>query len=164
MNTHETEAMKIEERVGRLLRDKKLTLSTAESCTGGGIAALLTSVAGSSDYFKGAIVAYRNEVKEELLGVSAGTIEQYNVVSEETVKEMVCGAKRTLRTDCAVATTGIAGPGGGDDERPTGTIWIAASCGDRTVTMKQEGDKGRENNIARAIQTALFMLEKLLRE
>ena len=105
--------MKLEEKVGELLKAKKLSLSTAESCTGGGIAALITSVPGSSEYFNGSIVAYSNEIKMSLLHVSAETLEKHGAVSRETVTEMVKGAMKTLKTDCAVATSGIAGPGGG---------------------------------------------------
>ena len=116
--------MKLEEKVGELLKAKKLSLSTAESCTGGGIAALITSVPGSSEYFNGSIVAYSNEIKMSLLHVSAETLEKHGAVSRETVTEMVKGAMKTLKTDCAVATSGIAGPGGGTSEKPVGTVWI----------------------------------------
>lgn len=113
--------------IGNLLREKNLTVSTAESCTGGSIAAKLTSVPGSSDYFKGGIVAYSNEIKESLLGVSSETLKKQGAVSEETVIEMVKGAMKALKTDCAVSTSGIAGPGGGTKEKPVGTVWIAAA-------------------------------------
>ena len=140
--------MKLEEKVGELLKAKKLSLSTAESCTGGGIAALITSVPGSSEYFNGSIVAYSNEIKMSLLHVSAETLEKHGAVSRETVTEMVKGAMKTLKTDCAVATSGIAGPGGGTPEKP--------------VAMKQEGDEGRKGNVEKAIQNALLLLcEKL---
>ena len=114
--------MKLEEKVGELLKAKKLSLSTAESCTGGGIAALITSVPGSSEYFNGSIVAYSNEIKMSLLHVSAETLEKHGAVSRETVTEMVKGAMKTLKTDCAVATSGIAGPGGGTPEKPVGLV------------------------------------------
>ena len=108
--------MKLEEKIGELLKSKNLSLSTAESCTGGSIAALVTSVPGSSEYFNGGIVAYSNEVKMSLLHVSAETLEKCGAVSRETVIEMVKGAMKALKTDCAVATSGIAGPGGGTAE------------------------------------------------
>ena len=147
--------MKLEEKVGELLKAKKLSLSTAESCTGGGIAALITSVPGSSEYFNGSIVAYSNEIKMFLLHVSAETLEKHGAVSRETVTEMVKG-------DCAVATSGIAGPGGGTPEKPVGTVWIAAAYKNEIVTMKQEGDEGRKGNVEKAIQNALLLLcEKL---
>lgn len=144
--------------------EKGLTVSTAESCTGGGIAARLTSVAGSSAYVRGGVVAYQNDVKVDLLGVDAGTIYKYGVVSEETVVEMAKGAMKSLKTDCSMATTGIAGPGGEEPGKPVGTIWIAAAWGDRIITMKQEGDEGRRKNIERAIQNALKMLSEILKK
>ena len=101
--------------IGELLKKRKLTVSTAESCTGGSIAERLTSIAGSSEYFKGSIVAYSNEVKKDLLYVSSETLEKYGAVSEETGIEMVKGAMKALKTDCAVATSGIAGPGAQKD-------------------------------------------------
>lgn len=155
--------MKPEEEIGMLLKTKKLSLSTAESCTGGGIAALVTSVSGSSEYFNGGIVAYSNEVKMSLLHVSAETLEKYGAVSRETVTEMVKGAMKTLKTDCAVATSGIAGPGGGTLEKPVGTVWIAAAYKNEIVTMKQEGDSGRAGNVQKAIQNALLLLCDKLR-
>ena len=146
--------MKLEEKVGELLKAKKLSLSTAESCTGGGIAALITSVPDSSEYFNGSIVAYSNELKMSL--------EKHGAVSRETVTEMVKGAMKTLKTDCAVATSGIAGPGGGTPEKPVGTVWIAAAYKNEIVAMKQEGDEGRKGNVEKAIQNALLLLcEKL---
>lgn len=153
----------IEEEVGERLRGKGLTLSTAESCTSGGVAARITSVPGSSDYFKGGIVAYANEVKEEVLGVSEKTLAQHGAVSRETVLEMANGAKRVLKTDCAVATSGIAGPGGGSRDKPVGTIWMAAICGDTVVVRKQEGDCGREKNVQKAIENVLSMLLDILK-
>lgn len=150
--------MKLEEIVGELLREKKLSLSTAESCTGGSIAALVTSVPGSSAYFNGGIVAYSNEVKMALLHVSAETLEKYGAVSRETVTEMARGAMKALKTDCAVATSGIAGPGGGSWEKPVGTVWIAAAYKNEIVTFRQEGDDGRAENVQKAVQNALMML------
>ena len=155
--------MKLEERIGELLKSKNLSLSTAESCTGGSIAALVTSVPGSSEYFNGGIVAYSNEVKMSLLHVSAETLEKYGAVSRETVIEMVKGAMKALKTDCAVATSGIAGPGGGTAEKPVGTVWIAAAYQNEIVTFRQEGDDGRGGNVQKAIQNALMMLCECLK-
>ncbi|MDD3037653.1 competence/damage-inducible protein A [Bacteroides sp.] len=149
--------------VGELLKKKKLTVSTAESCTGGSIAARLTSISGSSGYFNGGIVAYSNEVKIGLLYVSSDTLAQYGAVSEETVIEMVKGAMKTLKTDCAVATSGIAGPGGGTPEKPVGTVWIAAGYKNEIRTYKQETNRGRAMNIERAGNNALLMLRDLLK-
>lgn len=155
--------MELEEKIGVLLKAKHLTLSTAESCTGGGIAALITSVPGSSDYFNGGIVAYSNEAKVSLLQVSAETLEKYGAVSRETVTEMVKGAMESLKTDCAVATSGIAGPGGGTPEKPIGTVWIAVAYKNEIAVMKQEGDLGRKGNVQKAIYNALFMLQDSLK-
>ena len=119
---------------------------------------MVTSVPGSSEYFKGGIVAYSNEVKMRLLGVSPETLEKHGAVSRETVIEMVRGAMKTLKTDCAVATSGVAGPGGGTPEKPVGTIWMAVACGDKIVTRKEEGDLGRAGNVQRTIQDALALL------
>ena len=149
--------------IGELLKKRKLTVSTAESCTGGSIAERLTSIAGSSEYFKGSIVAYSNEVKKDLLHVSSETLEKYGAVSEETVIEMVKGAMKALKTDCAVATSGIAGPGGGTPEKPVGTVWIAAGYKNEIRTYKQETNRGRAMNIERAGNNALLMLRDLLK-
>ena len=119
---------------------------------------MVTSVPGSSEYFKGGIVAYSNEVKMRLLGVSPEMLEKHGAVSRETVIEMVRGAMKTLKTDCAVATSGVAGPGGGTPEKPVGTIWMAVACGDKIVTRKEEGDLGRAGNVQRTIQDALALL------
>ena len=150
--------MKLEEEIGKLLIANNLSLSTAESCTGGGVAALITSVPGSSGYFKGGIVAYDNEVKKNLLGVSPETLSAYGAVSRETEIEMAKGALNRLKTDCSIATSGIAGPGGGTLEKPVGTVWIAVAYKNEIVTMKQEGDDGRAGNVEKAIKNALIML------
>lgn len=140
-------------------------LATAESCTGGGIAALLTSVAGSSAYFRGGIVAYQNDVKETLLGVdSEQVIGRYGVVSKQTVEAMAKGVMKLLKADCAIATSGIAGPGGAESGKPVGTIWIAAACRDRVLTRVLQGDNGRLNNVNRAITEALELFNTLMTE
>lgn len=154
--------MTIEEKIGEQLRKRQMTLSTAESCTGGGVAALVTSVPGSSDYFKGGIVAYSNEIKMNLLQVSQETLMKKGAVSRETVIEMAQGVMKSMKTDCAVATSGIAGPGGGTPEKPVGTIWMAAVCGNEIRTRKEEGDLGREENARRAIQDVLLLLSEML--
>lgn len=155
--------MKVEEELGNLLKSKKLSLSTAESCTGGGVAAAITSVAGSSEYFMGGIVAYSNDVKVSLLHVSSETLEEYGAVSRETVMEMAAGAMNTLKTDCAIATSGIAGPGGGSLEKPVGTIWIAVAYKNEIVTVMQTGDNGRAKNVQNAIQNAMDLLIEILK-
>lgn len=155
--------MNWEETVGELLKKRQLTLSTAESCTGGGVAASIVSVPGSSAYFQGGIVAYSNDVKMNLLNVSAATLDAYGAVSEQTVTEMVKGAMKALHSDCAIATSGIAGPGGGTPEKPVGTIWLAVANKNEIKTWKQEGDAGRAENVQKAIQNALSMLCELLK-
>jgi PncC family amidohydrolase len=147
--------------INELFWKEGLTLATAESCTAGNIAAHITSIPGSSHFFKGGIIAYSNEVKTNLLGVNITTIEEHGVVSEEVVIEMAKGVMKTLGTDCAVATSGIAGPGGGTHEKPVGTIWIAAVRKDIVKTLKLEGDEGCNLNVARATQNALQLLRSL---
>lgn len=153
----------IEITIRDLFTEKKLTLSTAESCTGGNVAARITSIPGSSIYFKGSIVAYDNEVKINLLHVSPATLEEHGAVSSETVVEMVKGAMSTLKTDCAIATSGIAGPDGGTVSKPVGTIWIAVAYKKQILTTKLEKNEGRTANIENAVKEALFLLQKLIR-
>ena len=142
-----------------VLRAKGLTLSTAESCTGGAIAAAVTSVPGSSDVFKGAVVAYANEVKRSLLGVSDDTLQSYGAVSEQTVREMVQGVARATDSDCAVATSGVAGPGGGTPDKPVGTVWVAFYVKGRVVTsLLQLSDHGRMANIGATVEKTLSEL------
>lgn len=134
------------------------SLSTAESCTAGNVAAIITAVPGSSHFYKGGIVAYANELKQNILQVKAETLETYGAVSEETVIEMVKGAMRVFNTDFAVATSGIAGPAGGTPEKPVGTIWVAAGCKDKIVTAKLTEDNGRDKNIQSATKKTLQLL------
>ena len=124
-----------------------LTLATAESCTAGNIAAVITAIPGSSHFYKGGIVAYSDEVKINLLGVNPETLERQGAVSEETVIEMVKGAMKSMNSDCAVATSGIAGPTGGTPDKPVGTVWIAVAMREKILTMKASGDEGRNKNI-----------------
>lgn len=126
----------LEEVVGSLLKERSKTMATAESCTGGYIAHLITSVAGSSDYFKGSVVSYDNEVKQSVLGVSKESLTNFGAVSEPVVIQMAEGAKRLLKTDFAVAISGIMGPGGGSEEKPVGTVWIAVASNDTSVAQK----------------------------
>lgn len=144
--------------VGRLLREKGMTVATAESCTGGEIAHLLTSVPGSSNYFKGAIVAYTNEVKINVLGVNPTDIKQKGVVSKPVVLQMAEGVKRVMCTDYAVATSGIAGPTGGSPEKPVGTVWIGVTTPHGSFAHKYIFSFTRERNIAKAASKALELL------
>lgn len=150
----------LEEALGVSLKEKNKTVSTAESCTGGYIAHLLTSISGSSAYFKGSAVAYANEIKETLLGVSHNDIEKEGAVSETVVKQMALGALQKFGTDYAVATSGIAGPDGGTDDKPVGTTWIAIAGKNGVSAEKFHFGEHRGRNIRRAALTALFMLKK----
>ena len=148
----------IETQIGNLLRQHGLKLAVAESCTGGLIGHRITNVPGSSDYFNGGIIAYANEAKCKLLGVSLETLKSYGAVSRETVLEMAAGARRSLNADIAVSVSGIAGPGGGLPNKPVGTTWIglAVQQGLWARTYCFPGD--REQNKAAASEAALAML------
>ncbi|MCF8246014.1 MAG: competence/damage-inducible protein A [Saprospiraceae bacterium] len=150
--------------IGRILKEKNLTLSTAESCTGGYLAHLITSVPGSSVYFMGSVVSYANAVKMNQLGVKEETLREHGAVSEQTVREMVAGANRLLGTDVAVATSGIAGPDGGTPEKPVGTVWLAVGNKERTVTRKLQLGKNRLINIQYSGFYALNLLRLFLLE
>jgi nicotinamide-nucleotide amidase len=146
------------------MADKGLTLSAAESCTGGYISHLITQHAGSSQVFLGGAVTYSNDLKENILGVKNETLYQFGAVSQETVKEMVEGALRQFKSDYAIAVTGIAGPGGGTDEKPVGTVWIAVANANETVTKKFTFGNKRAQNIERSAVAAFFMLITLIKE
>jgi nicotinamide-nucleotide amidase len=144
--------------VGNLLKKHKMTVSTAESCTGGRIAHLITSVPGSSEYFIGSVVAYSNRIKEAELGVKAESLEKYGAVSEAVVREMAEGIRRKFGTDFSISTSGIAGPDGGSDEKPVGTTWIAVATPEKTITQKFLFGEHRGRNIHKAALAALNML------
>jgi len=146
--------------IGRMLLEKGQSLCVAESCTGGYISHLITSVPGSSGWYKGGIIAYSNKIKQHLLGVSAELLEKYGAVSEQVVCEMAEGARRKMKADFSVATSGIAGPTGGTDEKPVGTVWIAVAGPGKTVAEKFVFGDNRERNIIRSSQTALQLLRK----
>lgn len=152
------EDIKLEELVGKLLKDRHCTVATAESCTGGKVASLITSVSGSSEYYKGSVVSYCNEVKADVLGVSRADLEKYGAVSSTVAEQMASGVRRLLKTDYAVATTGIAGPTGGSDEKPVGTVWIAVDTPTKVVSRKYVFGKDRAINIERFAASALSML------
>jgi len=143
---------------GEKLRRLGQTIGTAESCTGGSIAALLTSVAGSSDYFAGSIVAYANSVKQQVLGVSESDLQQYGAVSRQVVEQMANGALRVLGCDWAIATSGIAGPGGGTPDKPVGTVWIAIANKNGVFSKNYRFQTIREQNIQRTVNMALTLL------
>jgi nicotinamide-nucleotide amidase len=152
----------LSEVIGRKLRKNKKTLAVAESCTGGFISHLITSVPGSSDYFNGGITAYSNAIKQNSLSVSRSSLLDFGAVSEQVAREMVRGAKKLFNADYAVATTGIAGPGGGTDEKPVGTIWIAVAGPNEEIARKYIFGDNRERNIIRSSQTALQLLRLLV--
>lgn len=158
------EDITLQETVGRLLKKNKQTLCTAESCTGGYIAHLITSISGSSDYFKGGIVSYANETKQQLLMVDAGTIEKKGAVSEETVVEMLRGALSGTNADYAIATSGIMGPNGGTATKPVGNVWVAVGNGEKVRTHEFHFRFDRQRNIELTANNALNMLRKFIVE
>ena len=158
LNYTEGEEGALEKQFGEILRDKGVTISTAESCTGGYIAHLITSVAGSSAYFKGSVVSYADEVKIKVLGVNPSDIEARGVVSETVVIQMAEGVRKLLGTDYAVSTSGIAGPDGGTPEKPVGTVWIGVATPDKTFARKFVFSFTRERNIAKAAAKALELV------
>jgi len=157
------EDISLSEVVGKLLLQQNKTLSTAESCTGGYLAHLITAVAGSSAYYKGSVISYANEVKQEVLGVQESTLETAGAVSEETVRQMVKGALAVNHTDYAIATSGIMGPGGGSAEKPVGTVWIAVGDRREIVAEKFVLRFDRARNIEITANFALNMLQRFLR-
>jgi nicotinamide-nucleotide amidase len=150
------------EAVSKLLRAKKKTLATAESCTGGYISHLITSLPGSSDIYPGSIISYANEVKQELLGVDKETIKAHGAVSEETVREMASGLLRTIDADYAIAVSGIMGPGGGWSDKPAGTVWIAVGDRKQIEASKFFFRFNRSRNIELTANTALNLLRRFI--
>jgi nicotinamide-nucleotide amidase len=149
---------RMEEIIGVMLREKGETLATAESCTGGYIAHKITEIPGSSDYFLGSVVAYSNEIKRDVLGVSEKDLEDYGAVSEPVIRQMAEGVRRKFGADYALATSGIAGPGGGTPEKPVGTIWIALATPHKTIAKRYQFGEHRIRNINFSFQTAVNML------
>lgn len=152
----------LEEAIGKQLKLKNATIGTAESCTGGTIASLLTRIPGASSYFLGSVVSYSNEVKTQLLSVDSREIEQYGAVSETIVKSMALGLKSLLQVDYAIAVSGIAGPDGGTATKPVGTVWISVSGPIEIITRTYNFGNDRSLNIERASMTALYLLWKML--
>ena len=137
-----------------------MTLASAESCTGGTIAKMITAIPGSSEVFKGTVVSYATSVKEEVLGVRHEDVDKYTVVSQQVAEQMATGVRALLKADYAVATTGVAGPGGGTDDNPVGTVWIAVAGPNGIISKRCNFGKDRGNNIERASITALEMVRK----
>ena len=152
----------IEKVIANLLLDRKKTLATAESCTGGNMAHLLTAMAGSSAYFKGSVVAYSNEVKINVLGVNSNSLEEFGAVSQEVVEQMASSVLKAIGTDYGIATSGIAGPDGGTEEKPVGTVWIAVASKDQVISEKFVFSKERGRNIRMASLAGFNMLRKMI--
>ena len=150
--------------ISQFIWEKGKTLGTAESCTGGRIAEAIILMPGASNYFKGGIVSYTNDVKEKLLGVSHDVLEEKTAVCEDVAVEMVKGARKALDVDYAISATGIAGPAGGTHEMPVGTIWLTCGNADDIVTMKLEEDRGRDLNLENATTQALQLFLNYLTE
>ena len=148
----------VAENLVELLKARGLVCATAESCTGGGVGSAITGVPGSSAVFAGGVISYSNEVKRDVLGVSAEALERYGAVSPQVAEQMADGARRLLKTDLAVSLTGIAGPDGGSDEKPVGLVWFGLStpAGTRTEKAIFRGDRAQVR--AQAVVHALGML------
>lgn len=157
-----TSNLPLEAILGEALKNKHATISTAESCTGGNIAHKITSVSGSSGYFKGSVIAYSNEIKENMLGVNPSAISVFGAVSKEVTEEMVKEVKKLFDTDYAISISGIAGPTGGTKEKPVGTTWISVCDDKRIISEKYLFGTKREVNIEKASNTAMGMLQKMI--
>ena len=156
------EDIPIEQLVGNMLKSKGLMVVTAESCTGGNIAHQFTSIPGSSEFFKGSVVAYSNEIKTNVLNVSQDDLEKFGAVSQSVVEQMAVGARKLLKADVAVSTSGIAGPTGGTEKKPVGTVWIAVSSENELISREFHFGPLREQNILRASQAALLLLKEII--
>lgn len=148
--------------VSELLRERKQTLALAESCTGGYIAHLFTSIAGASDIFKGGIVSYTNEAKHDFLNVDKHIFETTGAVSKECVEQMVNNTLKKFKSDFAIAVSGIAGPTGGTPEKPVGTVWIAVADEEKTIAWKFLFGNNREQNITMAAHAAINLLHEFI--
>lgn len=154
--------MQLEERIGEALKARKATMCTAESCTGGLIAHRITNIAGSSAYMLGGIVAYDNRIKETLLNVRLQTLISHGAVSEPTAREMAANARALFNADYAVSVTGIAGPGGGTDQKPVGLTYIGVASDAGISVERHVWPHDREGNKAASAQAALLLLLRLL--
>ncbi len=156
--------LKLEEALGHLLKKYGKTISTAESCTGGSVAAALTSVPGSSAYYEGSLVTYSYEVKQRELGVKAETLEKFGAVSSETVEEMLQGILLKMNTDYGIAISGVAGPGGGTPEKPVGTVFVCVGRKDKMQTKRYQLTQNRADNIALTTTYAMFQMKCFIDE
>lgn len=160
----EFETKIISRQIGDMLYASGLSLGTAESCTGGLISEAIIATPGASNYFKGSVVSYTNEIKERLLKVDHQLLEEKTAVCEEVARQMVQGAMDLLNVDFAIASTGIAGPGGGTKDTPVGTIWLAYGNREEIRTQKLSDDFGRDINIAIATNKAMRLMHHFLEE
>lgn len=144
--------------ISESIMQKGLTIATAESCTGGLIAHILTEVAGASNYFIGGVVAYSNQVKQDILGVQTSTLDQYGAVSEQTAMEMAAGVRQKFNTDIGLSTTGVAGPSGGTPTKPVGLVWIGFSTPERTWSIYSHFSDGRHEINKKSARKALRLL------
>lgn len=158
------ESKVISREIGDMLYASGFTVATAESCTGGRIGESMMAVPGASNYFKGGIISYTDEIKENVLGVSHDTLEEQTAVCEDVAKQMALGAMKLMNADFSIAATGIAGPSGGTIQIPVGTVWLACGSKDDMMTMKLTEDFGRDINIAIATNKALRMFLDYLKE
>jgi nicotinamide-nucleotide amidase len=145
-----------------MLKSRKSMVAVAESCTGGMISHEITSVSGSSEWFKGGVIAYSNEIKEKVLGVNSQVLTEYGAVSEQVVRKMADGVCKLMGTEYGIATSGIAGPSGGTSDKPVGLVWIAVAGPNATVACVYNFANNRERNIIRASLTALDMLRLMM--
>lgn len=158
-----TENKNVSQVLGELLSERELTVSCAESCTGGNIAHQITLNPGSSAYFLGSVVSYSNEVKANVLGVSRADLSRFGAVSRPVVEQMAQGASELMRSECSVATSGIAGPDGGSAYKPVGSVWMAAKYGDKTVSELKVFKGDRDTVIESATNHVMVMLIRMLR-
>lgn len=159
-----TESSTPEERIAALLKEHQLTVTTAESCTGGLIAATLVNVPGISSQFNEGYITYSNEAKEKLLGVSHETLQQFGAVSPETAKEMAIGAKKAANADISIVSTGIAGPDGGTAEKPVGLVYLGCCCKEQVKVEKHIFSGDRREVREASVQAALELLEQMIQQ
>jgi nicotinamide-nucleotide amidase len=155
---------KPEEVLSSFFKKVKLTLATAESCTGGALSASIVSIPGSSEFFKGSVVAYSNEIKQRILGVSSATLSKHGAVSEECVKEMAKGVVEKFASDLAVSISGIAGPEGGTEDKPVGTVWFCVYYDQHCFTKKLQLSNLREFNIKSSVNHAIYLIIDVLKQ
>lgn len=148
--------------ISNIMKENGWTIATAESCTGGNIAHQITLIPGSSSFYKGGVVSYSNEVKMNVLGVKSESLEKHGAVSQSVVEQMAEGAVNVIGCDYAMATSGVAGPDGGTEEKPVGTVWIGVSDGKRTLSRKFLFGKERRENIEKATAAAFFLLKEFV--